>query len=258
MMGNYHVRFGGGLRSSPTTQAGDVSAYIPTNVISITDGQIFLETSLFYKGIRPAINVGLSGASTARGSGLNDQWAGQRVLRCSWFGSPQRLANRLYMLTARVYPTHWGMRGNREDGNLKSRQASKISQYWYSTSVRSESMCRGPETSASDTSKPHGANSASGQLRCNSLALDDTPAQRVAGEAPEGGGELGAPPRGVYANSTAYQPLFPDTVPADIGNSARKTGELLDSTLRCAQARSALFEEAVSVASLKKGMGSIT
>ncbi len=42
------------------TQAGDVSAYIPTNVISITDGQIFLETGLFFKGIRPAINVGLS------------------------------------------------------------------------------------------------------------------------------------------------------------------------------------------------------
>ena len=42
------------------TQAGDVSAYIPTNVISITDGQIFLDTELFYKGIRPAINVGLS------------------------------------------------------------------------------------------------------------------------------------------------------------------------------------------------------
>ncbi len=42
------------------TQAGDVSAYIPTNVISITDGQIFLETDLFYKGVRPAINVGLS------------------------------------------------------------------------------------------------------------------------------------------------------------------------------------------------------
>ena len=42
------------------TQAGDVSAYIPTNVISITDGQIFLETGLFYKGIRPAVNVGLS------------------------------------------------------------------------------------------------------------------------------------------------------------------------------------------------------
>jgi proton translocating ATP synthase F1 alpha subunit len=42
------------------TQAGDVSAYIPTNVISITDGQIFLESQLFHKGIRPAINVGLS------------------------------------------------------------------------------------------------------------------------------------------------------------------------------------------------------
>ena len=42
------------------TQAGDVSAYIPTNVISITDGQIFLESSLFYQGVRPAINVGIS------------------------------------------------------------------------------------------------------------------------------------------------------------------------------------------------------
>src|SRR3569623_765219 len=42
------------------TQAGDVSAYIPTNVISITDGQIFLETDLFFSGVRPAINVGLS------------------------------------------------------------------------------------------------------------------------------------------------------------------------------------------------------
>ena len=42
------------------TQAGDVSAYIPTNVISITDGQIFLETDLFYQGVRPAVNVGLS------------------------------------------------------------------------------------------------------------------------------------------------------------------------------------------------------
>jgi len=55
--------FGGGsMTALPVieTQAGDVSAYIPTNVISITDGQIFLETELFYKGIRPAINVGLS------------------------------------------------------------------------------------------------------------------------------------------------------------------------------------------------------
>ena len=53
---------GGSLTALPIieTQAGDVSAYIPTNVISITDGQIFLETDLFFKGIRPAINVGLS------------------------------------------------------------------------------------------------------------------------------------------------------------------------------------------------------
>ena len=52
----------GSLTALPVieTQAGDVSAYIPTNVISITDGQIFLETELFYRGIRPAINVGLS------------------------------------------------------------------------------------------------------------------------------------------------------------------------------------------------------
>jgi len=56
MLGN------GSLTALPIieTQAGDVSAYIPTNVISITDGQIFLEAELFYKGIRPAINVGLS------------------------------------------------------------------------------------------------------------------------------------------------------------------------------------------------------
>jgi F-type H+/Na+-transporting ATPase subunit alpha len=53
---------GGSLTALPIieTQAGDVSAYIPTNVISITDGQIFLETNLFYQGVRPAINVGIS------------------------------------------------------------------------------------------------------------------------------------------------------------------------------------------------------
>jgi F-type H+-transporting ATPase subunit alpha len=53
---------GGSLTALPIieTQAGDISAYIPTNVISITDGQIFLESDLFYSGVRPAINVGLS------------------------------------------------------------------------------------------------------------------------------------------------------------------------------------------------------
>ena len=53
---------GGGSLALPIieTQAGDVSAYIPTNVISITDGQIFLESNLFLSGVRPAINVGIS------------------------------------------------------------------------------------------------------------------------------------------------------------------------------------------------------
>ena len=56
------VRRGGSITALPVieTQAGDVSAYIPTNVISITDGQIFLESDLFYQGVRPAINVGIS------------------------------------------------------------------------------------------------------------------------------------------------------------------------------------------------------
>jgi F-type H+-transporting ATPase subunit alpha len=57
-----HVKGGGSLTALPIieTQAGDVSAYIPTNVISITDGQIFLESDLFNQGFRPAINVGIS------------------------------------------------------------------------------------------------------------------------------------------------------------------------------------------------------
>ena len=56
------VKGGGSLTALPIieTQAGDVSAYIPTNVISITDGQIYLEADLFNQGFRPAINVGIS------------------------------------------------------------------------------------------------------------------------------------------------------------------------------------------------------
>lgn len=56
------VKGGGSLTALPIieTQAGDVSAYIPTNVISITDGQIFLDTALFNEGVRPAVNVGVS------------------------------------------------------------------------------------------------------------------------------------------------------------------------------------------------------
>ena len=59
------VKGGGSLTALPIieTQAGDVSAYIPTNVISITDGQIFLESDLFNSGVRPAINVGISVSS---------------------------------------------------------------------------------------------------------------------------------------------------------------------------------------------------
>ena len=59
----FHDKLGGGsITALPIieTQAGDVSAYIPTNVISITDGQIFLESDLFFSGMRPAVNVGLS------------------------------------------------------------------------------------------------------------------------------------------------------------------------------------------------------
>ena len=64
------MRRGGSLTALPIieTQAGDVSAYIPTNVISITDGQIYLETDLFNQGVRPAVNVGLS-VSRVGGSG---------------------------------------------------------------------------------------------------------------------------------------------------------------------------------------------
>jgi len=60
--GNPIIKGGGSLTALPIieTQAGDVSAYIPTNVISITDGQIFLESNLFNAGVRPAINVGIS------------------------------------------------------------------------------------------------------------------------------------------------------------------------------------------------------
>jgi len=60
--GNPLVKGGGSLTALPIieTQAGDVSAYIPTNVISITDGQIFLESNLFNAGVKPAINVGIS------------------------------------------------------------------------------------------------------------------------------------------------------------------------------------------------------
>merc|ERR1711972_229085 len=81
----------GSLTALPVieTQAGDVSAYIPTNVISITDGQIFLEAELFYKGVRPAINVGLSVSRVGSAAQLKamKQVAGSLKLFLAQFGS---------------------------------------------------------------------------------------------------------------------------------------------------------------------------
>lgn len=87
---------GGSLTALPIieTQAGDLSAYIPTNVISITDGQIFLESDLFFAGIRPAINVGLS-VSRVGGSAQNKAMkgvAGQLRLDLAQFRALQAFA----------------------------------------------------------------------------------------------------------------------------------------------------------------------
>lgn len=91
---------GGSLTALPIieTQAGDVSAYIPTNVISITDGQIFLETELFYKGIRPAINVGLSVSRV----GSAAQIKGQKQVRELWSGVPIACYTEKAMNTSRT------------------------------------------------------------------------------------------------------------------------------------------------------------
>ena len=76
---------GGSVTALPIieTQAGDVSAYIPTNVISITDGQIYLETDLFYQGVRPAISVGLSVSWPVRSSSTSRSTANWRRSRSS-------------------------------------------------------------------------------------------------------------------------------------------------------------------------------
>src|SRR5260370_4320167 len=76
-------RSGGSLTALPIieTQAGDVSAYIPTNVISITDGQIFLETDLFYSGVPPAINVGISVSSVGGTAQINAKKSIHRQLQ---------------------------------------------------------------------------------------------------------------------------------------------------------------------------------
>ncbi|KRY12762.1 ATP synthase subunit alpha, mitochondrial, partial [Trichinella patagoniensis] len=111
-------KFGGGsLTALPVieTQAGDVSAYIPTNVISITDGQIFLETELFYKGIRPAINVGLSPVGYQVAGSMKLELAQYReVAAFAQFGSDldastQQLLNRGVRLTELLKQGQYGI-----------------------------------------------------------------------------------------------------------------------------------------------------
>ncbi len=87
---------GGSLTALPIieTQAGDVSAYIPTNVISITDGQIYLETALFNRGIRPAINVGISVSRVGGNAQIKSmkKVAGTRHSSVSWSRLPNSVA----------------------------------------------------------------------------------------------------------------------------------------------------------------------
>merc|ERR1712173_450905 len=106
----------GSLTALPVieTQAGDVSAYIPTNVISITDGQIFLETELFHKGIRPAINVGLSVSRVGSAAQLKamKQVAGTMKLDLAQYRSDmdaatQQLLNRGVRLTELLKQTQY-------------------------------------------------------------------------------------------------------------------------------------------------------
>ena len=86
-----HVKGGGSLTALPIieTQAGDVSAYIPTNVISITDGQIFLETDLFNQGFRPAINVGISVSRVGGSAQIKSMKAPDDHLHCRHLSEPK-------------------------------------------------------------------------------------------------------------------------------------------------------------------------
>lgn len=121
---------GGSLTALPIveTQAGDVSAYIPTNVISITDGQIFLETDLFYKGIRPAINVGLSVSRVGSAAQIKamKQQAGKVKLELAQFreiASFAQFSSDLDLATQKLLA-----RGERLTELLKQPQYSPMSQ----------------------------------------------------------------------------------------------------------------------------------
>ena len=93
---------GGSITAFPIieTQAGDITAYIPTNVISITDGQIFLETDLFYKGIRPAVNVGLSVSRVGSSAQIKAMKKVAGTLNLTWrnFVNLKRLLNSVLIL----------------------------------------------------------------------------------------------------------------------------------------------------------------
>ncbi|XP_068931464.1 ATP synthase subunit alpha, mitochondrial isoform X2 [Petaurus breviceps papuanus] len=126
--------FGGGsLTALPVieTQAGDVSAYIPTNVISITDGQIFLETELFYKGIRPAINVGLSvsrvgsAAQTRAMKQVAVIYAGVRGYLDKL--EPSKITKFESAFLAHVISQHQSLLGNiRTDGKISEQSDAKL------------------------------------------------------------------------------------------------------------------------------------
>ncbi len=104
---------GGSLTSLPIieTQAGDVSAYIPTNVISITDGQIFLEPKLFYSGVRPAINVGISVSRVGGNAQITPMQQGRRPPEARALAVPRPRGLRAVRLRPRPrHPAHAGPR----------------------------------------------------------------------------------------------------------------------------------------------------
>ena len=104
---------GGSLTALPIieTQAGDVSAYIPTNVISITDGQIFLEPKLFYSGVRPAINVGISVSRVGGNAQIAPDEEGRRPPEARALAVPRpRGVRPVRLRPRRRHPAHAGPR----------------------------------------------------------------------------------------------------------------------------------------------------
>ena len=121
---------GGSLTALPIieTQAGDVSAYIPTNVISITDGQIFLEADLFYAGVRPAINVGISVSRVGGSAQIKAMKLGRRPSP----SRPRAVSRARSVRRVRVGPR----RGDASASSIAARAR------WKCSSRRSTSRCR--------------------------------------------------------------------------------------------------------------------